>query len=129
MDPSPALEARIREHAKKLEQFYDRIISCDVAVDGVILPDPATAAEKVATDTHELHEELSRARAKVPDADSVIIEGDPFPAIEQAARETGADLIVIGTHGRRGVRHAILGSVAEKLVQRGPCPVLTVRAK
>jgi nucleotide-binding universal stress UspA family protein len=99
------------------------------AVDGAILPDPAAAAEKVATEAHELHEELARARARVPDADSVIVEGDPLPAIEQAAKETGADLIVIGTHGRRGVRHALLGSVAEKLVQRGPCPVLTVRAK
>lgn len=97
--------------------------------EGGILPTPEWAAEHVATETHALHQELAHAKERIPAADSVIVEGDAFAAIEQAAKETGADLIVMGTHGRRGVRHALLGSVAEKLVQRGPCPVLTVRAK
>jgi nucleotide-binding universal stress UspA family protein len=99
------------------------------AIDGAILPDPETAAEQLSKEAYELNLELQRARARVPAADMVIAEGDPLPVIEQAAKDTGADLIVIGTHGHRGVRHALLGSVAEKLVQRGPCPVLTVRAK
>lgn len=43
------------------------------------------------------------------------------------AREVNADLIVIATHGRAGVAHFLLGSVAEALVRRAPCPVLTVR--
>jgi nucleotide-binding universal stress UspA family protein len=47
--------------------------------------------------------------------------------IVRAAAELPADLIVMGTHGRTGIRHALLGSVAEKVVRRAPCPVLTVR--
>ena len=47
-------------------------------------------------------------------------------AILRYAEETGADLLVTGTHGRRGVRHLIVGSVAEEVVRRAPCPVLTV---
>lgn len=50
-----------------------------------------------------------------------------FYEIIQAAREESADLIVMGTHGRRGFDHLILGSTAENVVRKSPCPVLTVR--
>jgi nucleotide-binding universal stress UspA family protein len=43
------------------------------------------------------------------------------------AQESGIDLIVMGTHGRSGVAHLLMGSVAERVVQTAPCPVLTVR--
>jgi nucleotide-binding universal stress UspA family protein len=46
--------------------------------------------------------------------------------ITSAAAETKADLIVMGTHGRRGIARVLLGSVAEKVVRTAPCPVLTV---
>ncbi|HEU5060048.1 MAG TPA: universal stress protein [Kofleriaceae bacterium] len=59
--------------------------------------------------------------------DSVLLEGAPFAEIVRHARENGFDLIVLGTHGRSGLRHALLGSVAEKVVRKAPCPVLTVR--
>jgi len=55
-----------------------------------------------------------------------IIEEDAVAGILLAAREIGADLIVVGTHGRRGLAHALMGSVAERIVQRAGCPVLTV---
>jgi nucleotide-binding universal stress UspA family protein len=45
----------------------------------------------------------------------------------QIAQERAADLIVMGTHGRTGLRHLLVGSVAEKVVRLAPCPVLTVR--
>lgn len=54
-------------------------------------------------------------------------EGAPFVQIVQYAREHGIDLIVMGTHGRSGLPHAIMGSVAERVVRKAPCPVLTVR--
>jgi nucleotide-binding universal stress UspA family protein len=41
-------------------------------------------------------------------------------------RNTGADLIIMGTHGRRGIARTLIGSVAEKVVRTAPCPVLTV---
>ncbi len=54
------------------------------------------------------------------------LEGRAAHEIVQRAGETNADLIVIGTHGRRGLSHALLGSVAERVVQHAACPVLTV---
>jgi nucleotide-binding universal stress UspA family protein len=53
--------------------------------------------------------------------------GATYPEITRYAQEKGFDLIVIGTHGRTGLAHAILGSTAEKVVQHATCPVLTVR--
>jgi nucleotide-binding universal stress UspA family protein len=53
--------------------------------------------------------------------------GHPADTIVRIAQERGADLIVMGTHGRTGLQHVLLGSVAEKVVRLAPCPVLTVR--
>jgi universal stress protein A len=53
--------------------------------------------------------------------------GRPFNEIAEAARELGADLIIISTHGFTGLKHALLGSTAERVVRHAPCPVLTVR--
>jgi nucleotide-binding universal stress UspA family protein len=52
--------------------------------------------------------------------------GNPAPEIVRAAQEHGADLIVVGTHGRTGFQRFVLGSVAETVLRRAPCPVLTV---
>ena len=54
-------------------------------------------------------------------------DGTPFYEIVQFAREKEIDLIVMGTHGRSGLAHVLMGSVAEKVVRKAPCPVLTVR--
>ena len=54
--------------------------------------------------------------------------GDAKDAIEEAAKELGADLIIMSTHGRTGVSRFLLGSIAEKVVRSAPCPVLTIRA-
>jgi nucleotide-binding universal stress UspA family protein len=53
--------------------------------------------------------------------------GSPAAEIVAAATDLKADLLCIGTHGRRGLAHFFLGSVAEKIVREAPCPVLTVR--
>jgi len=55
-------------------------------------------------------------------------EGKPFVEIVKYAREHGVDLIVMGTHGRGGMAHLLLGSVADKVIRTAPCPVMTVRA-
>jgi universal stress protein A len=57
----------------------------------------------------------------------MIKSGDPAQVIISVAREIGADLIVIATHGRRGLAHLIMGSVTEKVVREAPCTVLTIR--
>ena len=56
-----------------------------------------------------------------------VAAGHPAETIVRVAHQRGADLIVMGTHGRTGLQHVLLGSVAEKVVQLAPCPVLTVR--
>jgi nucleotide-binding universal stress UspA family protein len=53
--------------------------------------------------------------------------GAPFLEIINAAQSEAADLIVMGTHGRTGLAHVLIGSVAERVVNKAPCPVLTVR--
>jgi nucleotide-binding universal stress UspA family protein len=59
--------------------------------------------------------------------DTMLAAGIPYREIIKKARECGAGLIVIGTHGRTGVEHVIFGSTAEKVVRIAPCPVLSVR--
>ena len=54
--------------------------------------------------------------------------GEPATTIVERAKSGAYDLLVLGTHGRTGLSHALLGSVAEKVVRRAPCPVLTVRS-
>ena len=49
--------------------------------------------------------------------------------ITEAAKEKDADMIIMATHGRTGLSHALIGSVAEKVVRQAPCPVLTIRPK
>jgi nucleotide-binding universal stress UspA family protein len=57
----------------------------------------------------------------------VLRTGSPFVEIVRYAREANVDLIVMGTHGRGPIAHMLMGSVAEKVVRKAPCPVLTVR--
>lgn len=61
-------------------------------------------------------------------AQQVIRTGKPFYEIDQYARETDIDLIIIATHGHTGVEHILFGSTAEKIVRHAPCPVLVVRS-
>jgi nucleotide-binding universal stress UspA family protein len=55
--------------------------------------------------------------------------GDPRDAIVATAAAVKADLIVMGTHGRRGLSRVVMGSVAEDVVRHAPCPVLVVRGQ
>ena len=59
---------------------------------------------------------------------SHVVIGNPFKKILETAKEVDADLIVMGTHGRTGIEHVIVGSTAERVVRRSEVPVLTVRA-
>jgi nucleotide-binding universal stress UspA family protein len=74
-----------------------------------------------------LDEWCGRAHAAGVPCDRRTVIGATHVEICDTAEEIDADLIVIGTHGRGGLSHALLGSVAEKVVRKAPCPVLTVR--
>lgn len=60
-------------------------------------------------------------------AETALLAGNPFLEIIRYAKAQNVDLIVMGTHGRGPIAHMLLGSVAEKVVRKSPCPVLTVR--
>jgi nucleotide-binding universal stress UspA family protein len=70
------------------------------------------------------HELLALGALQV---DTALEHGNPDREIVSFARAGAFSLIVMGTHGRRGLSHALLGSVAELVVRRAPCPVMTVR--
>ena len=73
---------------------------------------------------------LDAERDRVKDAGVTVttttLSGRAAPEIVAHAKKTGVDLIVMGTHGRSGFQHALLGSVAERVVHHSPCPVLVV---
>lgn len=97
------------------------------------LPEPGTALALPQNYLGEMKEEAQRALDKiVPDAGGLRVVratrmGNAFAEIIRYADENAIDLIVVGTHGRGGLLHMLLGSVAEKVIRRSPCPVLTVR--
>jgi nucleotide-binding universal stress UspA family protein len=77
----------------------------------------------------EALEKLAERRAHVQFGPGTVEVGDPRDTIVNTAQSLRADLIVMGTHGRRGLSRAMMGSVAEDVMRHAPCPVLTVRAK
>lgn len=79
-----------------------------------------------------LEEVRNRLSATTPTVSGVCcehryLEGDPADEIVDFARRQNIDLVVMGTHGRTGLNHVLLGSVAEAVVRRANCPVLTVK--
>ncbi len=70
---------------------------------------------------------VERARAEGVAAEPLLLAGFPDEAIVEAARQRRADVIVVGTHGRRGAALLLMGSVAQRVVATAGCPVLTVR--
>ena len=99
---------------------------------------PAILGERAST---ELPDEVNALRASArkqlddlrpPDpalrVERLLREAPDSEAILDAAAEVKADLIVMGTHGRTGFRRLVLGSVAEEVLRKAPCPVLTVKA-
>jgi len=79
------------------------------------------------TALRELERCAAPLRAKGLTVDTAFAAGTPVAAILRAVGELGADLVVMGTHGRTGLAHVVLGSVAERVLRGSPVPVLTVR--
>ncbi len=75
----------------------------------------------------ELDQATARMRERGLKVPILLRVGAPFLEIINAAHSEGADLIVVGTHGRTGLAHVLMGSVAERVVNKAHCAVLTVR--
>ena len=75
-----------------------------------------------------MREELGRVKPSDPETRIryILAEGNPATEILRVARETKCDLIVIGTHGRTGLNRLVLGSVAEEVIRKAPCLVLSM---
>ena len=81
--------------------------------------------EHVKARLDELAEDVRTMFPELP-VDTVVLDGVPAKTLLQVAREVGADRIVVGTHGRSGLSHFLLGSVAGELIRTAPVPVLVV---
>jgi nucleotide-binding universal stress UspA family protein len=89
---------------------------------------PEDIVARLRTDAElELTKLVTEEQRKKYQVESDVRVGRPFVSIIEYAREKNVDLIVMGTHGRGAIAHLLIGSVAENVVRRAPCPVLTVR--
>ena len=133
-DFSESSEAALRSAVRLAQTFHAAIEVFHVEIDpSLVLPPPMDAVtiplvfEKVIAQTAERLErivgEVRRAGVTCTSASEL---GRSHTAIVERARLAHAGLIVIGSHGRHGLGHALLGSVAEKVVQHAPCAVLVV---
>lgn len=86
-----------------------------------MLQDLADQAETHLEEWRETAQKLGAPRVQTAKA-----IGDPALEVVELAREGAFDLIVLGTHGRTGIRHALLGSITERVVRHARCPVLTI---
>jgi nucleotide-binding universal stress UspA family protein len=90
-------------------------------------PEWASLEEERAVERTRLDQDAATCRASGHAAEVLWREGDPGPQVILAATHTHADLIILGSSGRSGVKRLLLGSVAEKVVRNASCNVLVVR--
>ena len=111
-----------REHSGRIIVLHVAELPVIAPSDAMIPPPPGGIRQAIA-------EQLRGIQA--PDNKVVVVhrleEGDPVSEILRVASESKCDLIVMGTHGRTGLAHQLMGSVAEQVVRKATCPVLIVK--
>jgi nucleotide-binding universal stress UspA family protein len=122
----PAFElacALARDYKAKLVLLHVTPPTRVYAPDGIATPFPPEGE-------YDAQVQLARLRPEDPlvEVDHHVVEGDPADEILKAAATLHADVIVLGTHGNTGLTRLLVGSVAEHVMRKAPCPVLTVRA-
>jgi nucleotide-binding universal stress UspA family protein len=128
-DFSPTAEAALpyaiglaRQYGAKVHGLHVRFPATYPIVGPEAMPVVLEAAEEQAKfEAKQMHEMLESVPHEV-----TVTEGDLWPTLREIVNERKADLIVMGTHGRTGVRRAFLGSAAEEIFRKASCPVLTV---
>jgi nucleotide-binding universal stress UspA family protein len=124
------------EHARRIavglaRDYHSRLILLHCVEPPVItneLAADAAVTEREREEAADRVEALAEAAAPLA-VETALAEGLSAPEINRVAAETGCDLIVIGSHGRTGLGRVLMGSVAEEVARKAPCPVLIVRAQ
>jgi len=116
--------ARINPKAVVLVSVMDSVVSAMARQTGIVADIPPDVAGRIAdTEQRRLRTELDVARDELRNlgwtgaVSPMVVAGDPGEQIVSAIQETSADLVIMTTHGRRGIRRAMLGSVAERVVR------------
>jgi nucleotide-binding universal stress UspA family protein len=136
IDFSPNAEAVIawaehlaEQHAAGLVLLHAYHLPVDFQqLEGAYLP-PEFWANVKADATRNLEAYAEPLRTKGIPVEVSVREGYPATVIEDEAVARAADLVVIGTRGHGGFKHLLLGSIAERVVQKAPCPVLVVKTR
>jgi nucleotide-binding universal stress UspA family protein len=135
-DFSPTSEVALKYGKALAERFRASLHLLHVIEDPFVhgwtaegyIPDLASFREGLARRAREQMEKvLDPAEFDKLHARLSVKFGNPFIEIVRLAKQDHTDLIVLGTHGRGPIAHLLMGSVAEKVVRKAPCPVLTVR--
>lgn len=127
-DFSPASQAALTYGRALARSFGAALTLLHVSDNLFLRPIASDPHDVLAAKTRALNELLVDDDRRAAGAQAVLeISDSPAETIAGYARTHTMDLIVMGTHGRTGVAHLLLGSVAERVVRTAPCPVLTVR--
>jgi nucleotide-binding universal stress UspA family protein len=124
-----AVELAKRFQAEEVHCLHVSDIPADLlATSGYYMTGPSEEfIEQIRTESKKSLEEFARKNLQGLTVTTAFLEGRPFVEICRYAHEKEIELVVIATHGRTGIKHALFGSVAEKVVRKAPCPVLVVR--
>ncbi|HKA92026.1 MAG TPA: universal stress protein [Haliangiales bacterium] len=140
-DLTPASEPAVRaalELAKILGAHVTALHVLDAPLESTkwFLPDSPemqSLRAAIAREENTIHAELAAQIGALAhgaaNIHAIVRRGNPVDVIRDVAEEIGADLLVLGTHGRRGIQHALLGSVAERVVRTATQAVLTIRSR
>jgi len=115
-----------RDHGARLIVLHVSSVP-DLAYQGYGVPGAALPAEEYLAVLRQKLEQLKPPDSRLP-IECRLEEGDPVTEILRVAATLNANLIVLSTHGQSGLRHLLMGSVAEQVVRKAPCAVLTLRA-
>ena len=126
--------AHALDHAIELAKHFEgkiHLLHCYAVYRGTVTPYGVSVPESFDRECRDAAQSGTRqwadkVAAEGVEVDSTISKAVPADAIPQIAEEIGADLIVMGSRGLTGLKHVVLGSVAERTVRHATCPVLTV---
>jgi len=125
---------RAAEYGVSIAKMLDAQIMVVYVIDDVVLDQISTVAQREDAERelkedgqHHINYVLSLAKKEDVKTASVLAKGRPFDQIVHLAKEQNMDLIVMGTYGLKGAERILIGSVAERVIEYSPCPVLVVK--